>query len=250
MDITEIKTKTALVKSKIPGVDYVINPYLGCGHGCKYCYAGFMTKYSHHHAGSRWGDFVEIKVNIADVLRSELARKRKKGSASLSSVCDPYQPVECERRLTRKCVENLLEFGWEVNVLTRSPLVARDIDLLSSAPSVSVGISIPTDSDDVRKILEPNAPSILSRVEALRRLHGAGIRSWAFIGPMLPMNPKALFEMVSPYVDHVLIDALNYRKQVSGIFLRNGWEYELTDQYAMETEAELAQLFGEKRRRA
>lgn len=250
LEITEIKTKTALVRSKIPGVGYVINPYLGCSHGCKYCYAGFMTKYSRHHVGSRWGEFVEGKVNIPDVLRSELTRKRKKGRALLSSVCDPYQPVEHDYRLTRRCIEALLEFGWGVDILTRSPLVARDIDLLSSASSVSVGISVPTDNDEVRNVLEPHAPPIPSRIEALRKLHGAGIKTWAFVGPMLPMNPRQLFQMVNPYVGHVLIDALSYRKLVWGIFVNSGWEHELTDQYAEETESELRKLFGEKARKA
>ena len=92
MDITEVTTKSALVRSRIPGVEYVINPYTGCGHGCRYCYAVFMGKYSKQHQNAPWGSYVEAKVNIADVLRSELSRKRKSGRAMLSSVCDPYQP--------------------------------------------------------------------------------------------------------------------------------------------------------------
>ena len=94
MQLAEITVKSALVKSGIPGVEYVINPYLGCGHGCKYCYAVFMKKYARRFQGQPWGSFVEAKVNIAEVLRRELARKRQRGRAMLSSVCDPYQPVE------------------------------------------------------------------------------------------------------------------------------------------------------------
>lgn len=76
MDLTEITAKTVLVRSRIPGVDYVINPYLGCGHGCRYCYAAFMRRYARHHAGAPWGSFVEVKVNLAAVLSHELAGKK------------------------------------------------------------------------------------------------------------------------------------------------------------------------------
>jgi hypothetical protein len=111
MHIVEVTTKTALVRSRIPGVEYVINPYTGCGHGCRYCYAVFMAKYSKHHQHAPWGSFVEVKANIVDVLRGELARKRRTGTAMLSSVCDPYQPAETTYRLTRGCIEALRERG-------------------------------------------------------------------------------------------------------------------------------------------
>lgn len=115
MDIVEIRAKAALTKSKIPGVEYVINPYIGCGHGCRYCYAAFMSKWSRHHAWSEWGSFVEPKVNIAEVLQGELSRKRKRGTVLLSSACDPYQPVEARFRLTRECILLLDRFGWGIN---------------------------------------------------------------------------------------------------------------------------------------
>ena len=87
MDISEVTAKSALVRSRIPGVEYVINPYTGCGHGCRYCYAVFMGKYSKAHQHASWGEFVEAKVNIVDVLRSELARKRKTGTAMPAASC-------------------------------------------------------------------------------------------------------------------------------------------------------------------
>lgn len=249
MDITEITVKTALVRSKIPGVDFVINPYLGCGHGCRYCYAAFMTRYSHHHARCPWGSFVEVKHNIANVLRGELSRKRKTGTVMMSSVCDPYQPVEQRYRLTRRCIEILKEFGWGIDILTRSPLVTRDIDLLSDSNAVSVGVTIPTDSDHVRTILEPHAPSINSRLAALKQMHEAGVDTWVFIGPMLPMNPRRLGEAIEAYVNHVLIDSLNYQSKVRGIFLKNNWGYALTDKYAHDTADELIRLLGRRAER-
>ena len=175
MDVTEITAKTALVRSRIPGVDFVINPYLGCGHGCRYCYAVFMRRYARHHAGAPWGSFVEAKVNLPQVLRAQLRRKKQRGQVFLASVCDPYQPVELRYRLTRQCLEILGEFGWGVSILTRSPLVTRDLDLFTSLEEVSVGLSIPTDDDRVRRVLEPNAPPIPARIITLEKLRAAGL---------------------------------------------------------------------------
>ncbi len=244
MDVVEIQTKSALVRSGIPGVGSVINPYLGCGHGCRYCYAVFMRRHSRLHAHAAWGSFVEVKVNIVDVLRAELAKKRHVGAAMLSSVCDPYQPVELRYRLTRGCLEALREFGWRIEILTRSPLVMRDVDILKTSIGASVGFSIPTDDDRVRKILEPNSPPIGSRIATLKKLREAGIDTWAFIGPILPMNPKALHDMVAPHVSSVIISALNYRSRVAGVFKTYGWGYALGNDYQKGACAELKKLFG------
>ena len=248
MQVTAITARTALVRSKIPGVDYVINPYLGCGHGCRYCYAVFMRKYARHHRQAPWGSFVEVKVNLAELLRAELQRKKRPGRVMLSSVCDPYQPVELKYRLTRQCLEILGEFGWGMSILTRSPLVCRDLDLLAALPEVSVGLSIPTDDDRVRKILEPQAPPIGARIETLKRLRRAGLSPWVFIAPMLPLNPERLHELLAPHVSRVMLDPLNYRGQVRGLFKRHGWDYALTDAYAVATRDSLMRLFGHKAR--
>jgi DNA repair photolyase len=248
MDVLEITTKSALVRSKIPGVDYVINPYLGCGHGCRYCYAVFMRKYSHHPTSS-WGSFVEPKINIAEVLNAELRRKKQRGRALLSSVCDPYQPLEQRYCLTRACLEALRQWGWGIDILTRSPLVTRDLDIFSATPGVSVGFSIPTDDDEVRKVLEPNAPPIGARLSALKKLHEAGISTWVFIAPILPMHPARLSAAIEPYADRLLVDPLNYRSQVKDIFLKHHWEYELSDQYAAETRSTLLGLWEKRGRR-
>lgn len=246
IQVKEIETKSALVRSRIPGVGFVINPYLGCGHGCRYCYATFMRKYSHFNRESRWGEFVEVKVNIPAILGEELARKRKTGTALLSSVCDPYQPVEQRYKLTRQCLELLRNYGWGIRILTRSPLVIRDLDILTYALDVLVGLSIPTDDDRVRKILEPNSPSIASRIETLKRLRAKGIRTWAFIAPTLPMDPRRLHRLISSHVEYIMIDSLNYRNQVKRTFREEGWEYALTPEYARDTRGRLQRLFGEQ----
>lgn len=248
MRIFEIATKTALVRSRIPGVQFVINPYLGCGHGCRYCYAVFMKKYSHHNPHTRWGDFVEAKMNIVEVLRRELARRRDPATAYLSSTCDPYQPAEATCRLTRGCLEALRDYQWSADVLTRSPLVIRDLDLLCALRKASVGFSIGTDDERVRQMLEPRAPPIRARLEALRQVHEAGISTWVFVAPMLPMNPERLAESIAPYADEVWFDALNYAGRVASLFRKLGWAYALEPAYAARTREHLARLLGEKAR--
>lgn len=246
MDVTTITTKSALCKSRIPGVEYVLNPYLGCLHGCRYCYARFMSKWSRQHKGEPWGSFVEVKVNIPQVLAGELRSKRQAGTVLLSSVCDPYQPAEARHKLTRQCLLHLREFGWGIDILTRSPLVTRDADILRGVPNATVGISIATDDDAIRKILEPQAPSIPSRLAALRELHRQAIRTWVFVAPMLPMNPERLAEAIEPHVDFVLVDRLNYRKNVTGIFHENRWDGALSSEYAKQTESKLLHLLPGK----
>jgi DNA repair photolyase len=249
MDVTEVTTKSALVRSRIPGVEYVINPYTGCEHGCRYCYAVFMGKYSKQHRDAPWGSYVEAKINIVDVLERELARKRKTGTAMLSSVCDPYQPAESQYKLTQGCLLALRQHGWGVRILTRSPLVTRDIRVLKTCLDASVGFSVPTDDDSVRHVLEPRSPTIAARIEALRQVHEAGIRTWVFIAPILPMNPDRLVEQILPYIDYALVDALNYRRQAAALFRDHGWAYALTDDYAEKTAARLRCLLRAKSRR-
>jgi DNA repair photolyase len=237
------------VRSKISRGGLVINPYFGCAHGCSYCYAVFMRKYSHHHRQSPWGAFVEPKVNIVQLLESELRRRKERSSAFLASVCDPYQPLEARYRLTRGCLELLRDCGWGIDILTRSPLVLRDLEIIAAAPDHSVGLSIPTDDDAVRRVTEPNAPPIGARLATLKKLHEAGLNPWVFVAPLLPLNPEKLAAAIAPYAHHVLLDALNYRQQVRGLFQAQGWDYALTDEYFNRTAGGLSRLLGSKARR-
>ncbi|MFH0879237.1 MAG: radical SAM protein, partial [Lentisphaerota bacterium] len=139
MKVTEIQSKAILSASKI--YDYVINPYVGCQHACSYCYARFMKRFSKHK--EPWGEFVDVKINASDLLNVEIARK-KKGSVWISGVCDPYQPLEAQYQLTRKCLEILADHDWPVFIQTRSPLVLRDLDILKKIKHCEVGFSIPT----------------------------------------------------------------------------------------------------------
>jgi len=167
MKVREIFSKAILTKTAISSFDYCINPYVGCSHGCRYCYASFMKRFTGHL--EPWGEFVDIKVNAPQLLRKQLMRT-KPGIVALSTVTDPYQPPEKNYRLTRGCLEALLEHQFSVNILTRSPLCLRDIDLFKQFRNIEVGFSVTTHDEAVKRIFEPNSPSIHSRVEALKNL--------------------------------------------------------------------------------
>ncbi|HNW94397.1 MAG TPA: radical SAM protein [bacterium] len=242
--ISTISVKSALTKSRIYGVEYVINPYRGCQHGCRYCYATFMLQHAHGHEHDTWGSFVEVKENLPDVLAGELQRRRKSpGEVMLASVCDPYQPAEAEYKITRRCLELLHQHGWKIGILTRSPLVLRDLALLRDNHA-SVGFSIPTDNDRIRQLTEPNAPPIPARIEALRQLHDAGISTWAFIGPILPLNPANLHAQLAPVVDSVMLSALNYYDQVNAYFRKVGLGICFNRDFAPKIKAELRARFA------
>jgi DNA repair photolyase len=204
MVLREIHARTILVKSQV--FDYVVNPYTGCQHRCVYCYARFMRRFTGHK--EPWGEFVDVKINAPALLRREVARKPS-GRVWVSGVCDPYQPLESKYELTRKCLEILVEYGRPITVQTKSPLVLRDLDLLRRGAEIEVGLSITTADETIRKLFEPGAPSIMSRIAALETLHLASIRTYAMIAPMLP-GADELADRLSGKVDYVLIDRMNY----------------------------------------
>ena len=233
MVVQEILVKSALTRSRIPSVTYCLNPYLGCQHGCRYCYAEFMRKFTPHQ--EPWGQFVDAKINIAEVLVKEV-RRTKKADVSISTVTDPYQPLEKKYGLTRACLKILLEHQFPISILTKSPLVLRDLDLLKCFPDCEVGLTITTNDDQIRQIFEPHAPAIHTRLEMLRRLKAAGIRTYAFIGPILPMNPQALASQLSGLVDWVLVDRMNYAAKTRVIYKQHDFGQFLEDSYFTEVE--------------
>ena len=215
--VKKIKVKSVLTRSGIPGVDYCINPYVGCFHGCKYCYATFMKRFTGH--TEAWGSFVDVKVNSPEVLQRQLQRKAR-GRVMISSVTDAYQPIEAKYKLTRKCLEVLLEHQFPVDILTKSPLVLRDLDLIKEFKDIEVGVTVTTNDEKIRKVFEPKAPSITARINTLKKLHNNGINTYAFIGPVLPMNPEALLENINPHVDSIIIDRMNYTSKTLKIYKR------------------------------
>ena len=183
--ITEKTCKTALSKSGL-SYDYTVNPYTGCLHGCVYCYANFMRRFSGH-LQDPWGSFVDVKVNLLDVLAKELPR-RPGGSIWISSVCDPYEQVEAKYKLTRGAIQLISGYSkFTISILTKNSLVLRDIDLLTRLKSrVDVGFTITTFNQEAQSIFEPRASPVNERIQAIKRLSEAGVETWVFIAPMLP----------------------------------------------------------------
>ena len=218
--ITEIECKSILSKSGIEFVDYAINPYVGCAHGCVYCYAVFMKRFTGHK--EEWGTFVDIKANAPDVLSRQL-RRTKPGNISFGTVTDAYQPLESEYGITRACLEALLDHPLPISILTKSALVLRDLDLIEKLKDVEVAFTITTLDEEVRRRFEPGASPIAARLEALRAISEARIPTWAFCGPLLPgitdeeTSLDALFaQLKRAGVGYVLVDSLNLRGAVWG----------------------------------
>lgn len=178
--IKEISCKSALVKSQLYGLDYAINPYRGCEHGCIYCYAPFVLREER-----KWGEFVDIRRNMPYVLSKELKTK-KKGIVGISTVTDAYQPIEKKYELTRKCLEQLLKHNFPINIQTKSSLVARDLDIIKKFSHKEIGFTITTIDDEIRKKLEPNSSTIEERLATLEKIAENQISTWVFIGPIMP----------------------------------------------------------------
>src|SRR5512143_2522187 len=237
MIVKEIHSKTILSKSQV--YPYVVNPYVGCQHSCSYCYAHFMKRFTGHR--EPWGQFVDVKVNAPELLRREITKK-KLDKVWVSGVCDPYQPLEGRYRLTRQCLEILLQADWPVAVQTRSPLVLRDLDILKRGKDIEVGFSITTAEDLIRKLFEPNAPPIPARVKALGELHQAGIRTFVMIAPILP-EAEYLPEILAGKVDSVLLDRMNYHYG-DWVYRKYGLEDKMTDEYFSLAESILTSEFA------
>ena len=184
VEYRRVRVKTALSRSGLPDLDYALNPYIGCAHGCLYCYARGYVRIAE--VSERWGRLVYIKENLLDVLRRDV-RRLKPGTVGVSTITDPYQPIEAAEELTRRAISSLLKSGFRVSVQTKSPLVLRDLDLLLEYPkSVDVGFTIITMDVAVASTLEPGAPPPRARAEALASISRAGIRTWLFYGPVIP----------------------------------------------------------------
>lgn len=220
MIVKEINCKSILTKSGIEGVDYALNPYVGCAHGCVYCYASFMKRFTSH--PEEWGTFVDVKVNAAEVLAHQM-RRAKPGNISSGTVTDPYQPLEKRYEITRACLEVLTAYDFPVSILTKSDLVLRDLDLLRRLKDVEVGFTITTLDKEVQRFFEPGPPLASARLAALTELAKAEIKTWAFCGPLLPFlsdgeeQIDALFaELAKAGVSHIIVDSMKLSGAIGG----------------------------------
>jgi DNA repair photolyase len=225
------------------GFGYALSPYRGCSHGCRYC---FVREYPNAlHGPGDWGGWVTPKLNAPEMLWAQRHRLHDQ-SVFMSTATDPYQPIEREYRLARACLKVLLECPTtRVLVHTRSPLVLQDLDLLKAfGPRLTVGVSIPTDDDTVRQVVEPKAPAIPSRWAAVERLAGAGLRVNVAATPLLPMADPERFARRAREsgAEGLWVGSLRLLRNdpFYDVLARNGWLRALDPDYV----AEIRELLG------
>lgn len=209
MKVRNKDAKNIIVRSNIPGVNYVINPYTGCQHGCIYCYAEFMKRFTDH-KGEEWGEFLDIKQYDFSKIK---AHKYDNKTILLSSVTDPYLPLELKCKNTRKILENLIETEAHISILTKSKYVLRDIDLFKEFKNIEVGISISVLDEDISKEIEPIASKPMDRINAIKTLYKNGIKTYIFISPIFPrITPyEDIIQKSKNFTDYFMFENLNYR---------------------------------------
>lgn len=225
MKIEETEAKSMLVPSKLPDADYVVNPYTGCAFACLYCYASFMGRFVNEPI-TNWGNYVYVKANAVEVFEGDLKRlptSRRNATILLSSVTDPYQGLEARYRLSRGILEVLAheQYPGLVSILTKSPLVLRDLDVLRQLPRLEVGMTVTTTDNGVGRFLEVHAPMAQSRLRTLRQLHDEGLRTYAFVGPLLPHyrycadQLDALFaSLAETKVESIFVEHMNLKPYI------------------------------------
>ena len=182
--------RSALNRVKGMMFGWSLNPYMGCAHQCTFCYVRAFEKRADRPSDDRYGASIRVKTNVVEVLRRELARRSWRGDlVAIGAATDPYQPAEGRYRLTRGCIEVLAEAHNPLAIITRGPMIVRDIDVLVEAArwaKVSVTFSVPTLDPEIWRATEPNTPPPQQRLAALRRLRDAGIEAGVGMAPILP----------------------------------------------------------------
>ena len=210
--IREIEVKSVLTKSNLPVSDYSVNPYVGCTHACKYCYASFMKRFTNH--AEPWGEFLDVKY------WPEIGNPKKYAGKELffGSVTDPYNPQEEIYCRTRALLEQFQGSGIKLSIQTKSDLVLRDIDLIKTFPNARVGFSINT-LDEAFKDDMDHAVSIERRLTAMKTLYDAGIRTTCFISPIFPgiTDVPAIIDRVKDQCNLVWLENLNLRGSYKGV---------------------------------
>lgn len=214
--VSEIEAKSALTDCELGGPPmWSLNPYVGCSHRCAYCYVPDVARLER----SNWGEYVAVKRNLPTLLAAELKVRRRR-PVFMSSATDCYQAAEATHLVTRRCLEQLVLAQWPVRLLTRSPLVLRDLDLLHRLRELTVGMSVPTLDDEARRIVEPGAPSIPVRLRTLRALADAGLEPYVNLAPQFPFtthDPKSwALELAQAGVRQVNIMPWRYLDGIRG----------------------------------
>lgn len=228
--ICDIDVKSLLTKSNLPVSDYSVNPYVGCTHACKYCYASFMKRFTNH--PEPWGEFLDVK-HWPEITNSH---KYDGKELFIGSVTDPYNPQEEEYGRTRALLQQLKGSSAKISIQTKSDLVLRDMDLISTFPDARVGFSINTLDECFKEDMD-KAVSIKRRLEAMRRFHEAGIRTTCFISPIFPgiTDVTAIIDQVKDRCNLVWLENLNLRGNYKSVIM----------DYFREKHSELLPLYEE-----
>ena len=203
VEYREEPCRSALNRVKGMMFEWSLNPYMGCVHRCTFCYVRAFERRADRPSDERYGTSIRVKVNVADVLRKELARRSWEGdSVVVGAATDPYQPAEGKYRLTRGCLEAFAEASNPFSIITRGPMIVRDLDVLAEAArraKVSITFSIPTLDDEVWRKTEPSTAHPRQRLRAVKELVDAGIKVGVGMAPILPGisdRPEQLREVV------------------------------------------------------
>ncbi len=204
--VKEINVKGVMTKSNLPWEDYSVNPYVGCAHACKYCYASFMKRFTNHL--EPWGTFVDVKTWPEIKHPEKYAGKR----VFLGSVTDPYQPCEEKFKRTRKLLEELKGSGIHLTIATKSDLILRDLDLLKTFPHLRISWSINTLDEEFRCEMDDGV-SIERRLAAMKKFYDAGIQTTCFMSPVFPgiTNVREIILAAKDRCNLVWVENLNLR---------------------------------------
>ena len=201
--------KSAVNRVKGMGFKWSLNPYMGCAHQCTFCYVRAFERRADRPSDDRYGSSIRVKVNVAEVLARELARKSWNHELiAVGAATDPYQPAEGRYRLTRACLEVMAAASNPVSIITRGPMIVRDVDVLGDAArraDASVTFSVPTLDPKIWRYTEPNTAPPMQRLRALRTLIDSGIRAGVGVAPILPGlsdKPELLADVVRAARDH------------------------------------------------
>ncbi|MCI8612677.1 MAG: radical SAM mobile pair protein B [Clostridia bacterium] len=221
MTVKEIQVNGIITKSNLPACEYSVNPYVGCEHACKYCYACFMKRFTGH--GENWGEFIDVKY------WQPIKNPKKYGGRELfiGSVTDPYQPAEEKYKRTRALLEELQGSGALLSVATKSDLILRDLDLIKTFPNARVSWSVNTLDERFKNDMDKGV-SVERRLAAMKAFHDAGVRTTCFISPIFPeiTDVKAIVKRVKSYCNLIWLENLNLRgafKPAVMQYIKNGY---------------------------
>lgn len=212
--IKDVDVKSVLSKSNLPVSDYSVNPYTGCAHACKYCYASFMKRFSNH--AEPWGEFVDVK-HWPDIKNPQ---KYAGKELFIGSVTDPYQPLEETFGRTRALLEQMQGSGCKISIATKSDLITRDLDLIKTFPGARVSWSVNTLDETFRNDMD-TAVSIERRLAAMKVFYDAGVRTTCFISPIFPgiTDVPAIIRRAKNHCNLIWLENLNLRGGYKAVIL-------------------------------